>query len=149
MPGCGPLQEGVSETVPRWDIVIPRGAPPYRLRTITVPTESEGTLYDRFYRDPRLFFVGAPSSLESRHPFAAEILQRARNAAIRDGTQRHVEITPLGVGRIERRETLALPDGRQYSLTATWSAPASFTSKRSVKTQTGAATQTSAADDSV
>ena len=135
--------EGVEASVPQWNVYIPRGAPLYQPqptnRRVTVTNNRQGTLYDRYHRDPRLFFVGAPSSLIRRqHPYAAEILGQAREDAIRQGRHRNVSIMPVNTYSIQRVETVTLPDGRQYSLTANWFAPPSFFTRRIAETQTSA-----------
>lgn len=95
----------------------------------------DGGLYDRHHCDPRLFFCGAPSSFKKCNCYAAGILKRARNDAINHHRERNVRVTPLDTFAIRRTESVVLPDGRQYVLSATWLAEPGFLEKKSVKLQ--------------
>ena len=138
--------ERVDESpVPHWRISVPQGAPFYQPQNVTgavcragVNSHPEGSLYDQYHKDPRLFFVGAPSSMvQQKHPYAAQILSRTREDAIHEGQHRTVTVMPLDTYAIQRVESVVLPVGRHYSLVANWMAPPTFTKKESVKIQTG------------
>ena len=110
----------LEETTPQGKTTTTDEGVNFRLIPAKIPTKPEGTRYDRFHADPRLFFCGAPSSYDSDHPFAAAVLHEARKDVPKKKTERHVHIMPLGTWAIHREEKVRLKDGREYSLEATW-----------------------------
>ncbi len=134
-----PNGEGVEESAPKFNIHIPRSAP-RKLEdpttVVTVSNKPEGSLYDRYHRDPRLFFAGAPSLFPNCNKYAKAILTQARNYAISNYRERVVSVVPEGTNSIQRTETALFADGRQYITEASWTAKPGFKIKEIAQTQT-------------
>ncbi len=125
---------------------VPRKAPKYMLKPIDITEHEEGTLYKRYHCDLRLFFgfidvkpysinQSTPSASNRSHPYAREILGRARLAAVCHGKDCKVQIMPADTNSIERVESVTLKDGRQYIMSTTWRAPPKFAIRENTVTQ--------------
>jgi hypothetical protein len=85
--------------------------------------------------DPRLFFSGAPSSLQN--DYVGCLLQRTNAEAKRLGApSRKVSWIPQGFLCVTRCEELTFEDGRHYSLKTTFVRDPEYTLKATKETQT-------------
>ena len=115
---CCPCGEGVEEsTITNMQTRL-RNPPTYRLRELDVSSATEGTLYDQWNRDPRLFYMSPPSNFGNG--YAARLLHQARQETQGHPQLRAASTLPRGTGYVERIESLSLPDGRTYRLSARW-----------------------------
>ena len=96
-------------------------------------SEREGDRYDQWHKDPRLFFLGAPSTYKREWPF--QVLQEARRQALYHPGIRCARTLSHGAGYIERVESMEYPDGRIYRLSAFWHEDRKVTDRSSVGTQ--------------
>ena len=131
--GLLPMGEEVAEGLPKGIVEIPLNAPRYRLVERRKLSEREGDRYDQWHKDPRLFFLGAPSTYKREWPF--QVLQEARRQALYHPGIRCARTLPHGAGYIERVESMEYPDGRIYRLSAFWHEDRKVTDRSSVGTQ--------------
>ena len=109
--------DSVVESTPHKASIVPAGAPAYRL----IPLErksKDGHLYDQWHRDPRLFYLAAPSTYKDEYP--SRMLHEARRQAMYEPGCRVAKTIPYGTSHIERMESVELKDGRVYQLSARW-----------------------------
>jgi hypothetical protein len=79
----------------------------------------QGQTYSFLATDPRLWFIGAPST-ELSTP-ETDIFRQMRRRAIdmAEGGVRTRTVAPEGASSVRRAETVELPDGHRYHLRAT------------------------------
>ena len=114
--GLLPMGEEVEESQPKGIVEIPLNAPRYRLVEGRKLSQREGDRYDQWHKDPRLFFLGAPSTYKREWPF--QVLQEARRQALYHPGIRCACTLPHGAGYIERVESMEYADGSTYRLAA-------------------------------
>ena len=131
--GLIPMGEEVEESQPKGIVEIPLNAPRYRLVEGRKLSQIEGDRYDQWHKDPRLFFLGAPSTYKRECPF--QVLQEARRQALYHPGIRCARTLPHGAGYIERVESMKYADGSTYRLAAFWHEDRKVTDRSSVATQ--------------
>ena len=79
---------------------------------------ARGTTYDYLVSDPRLFFLGAPSSYSES--VQASFLRNVREAALHVPSRYAVKFWPPELSHIKKEESAVLPDGTIYKLGNFW-----------------------------
>ena len=79
---------------------------------------ARGTTYDYLVSDPRLFFLGAPSSYSES--VQASFLRNVREAALHVPSRYAVKFWPPELSHIKKEESAVLPDGTNYKLGNFW-----------------------------
>ena len=114
------------------ELYIPTQSPPIFPAPKIYPVA--GQSYDTLSADPRLVFLGAPSSY--MEGFTAQLL-KATQATAKTHLQNYSKrFIPDGFIGVKKVETVTLPDGTVYTLTDYWTRVPEVTCTTSSATQT-------------